>query len=257
LTVLDGRPPRLARRGAAARRARQLADAGGRSDAAAELHRRGLVRAADLRAMGVHPEAEPVAGDWLADPGHWAELGRRLREFVEQHGKDHPMDPGVPPEAARRALGLPDRALVEALVSEPLTRRDGRIYGRSTRPSLPPRIRKAVDAVRRDLHHTPFRAPDAGRLSDLGLTANVLAAAVAAGSLLKVTDGIVLLPGAPEHAASLLARLEQPFTLSQARQALDTTRRVAVPLLEYLDAHGLTRRLDNTLRTVSPPANGG
>jgi selenocysteine-specific elongation factor len=164
------------------------------------------------------------------------------------------MDPGVPPEAARRALGLPDRALVEALVAEPLTRRDGRLYGSSTRPSLPPRIRKAVEAVRRDLHHAPFRAPEAGRLSELGLTANVLAAAVAAGSLLRVADGVVLLPGAPERAASLLARLEQPFTLSQARQALDTTRRVAVPLLEYLDARGLTRRLDNTLRTVSTPS---
>ncbi len=257
VTVLDVRPPRLARRGAAATRARQLADVGEAPNAAAELRRRGLVRAADLHAMGVPLEAEPVAGDWLADPGHWAELGRRLRGFVERHARDHPMDPGVPPEAARRALGLPDRALVEALVTAPLTQRDGRLYGSSTRPSLPPRVRKAVDAVRRDLRHAPFRAPDAVRLTDLGLTANVLAAAVAEGSLLRVADGIVLLPGAPEHAVSVLARLEQPFTLSQARQALDTTRRVAVPLLEHLDSRGLTRRLDNALRTVSPPAAVG
>jgi selenocysteine-specific elongation factor len=253
VTVLDVCPPPLTRRGAAAARARRLAGADGAPDAAAELRRRGLVRAADLHAMGVPVQAEPVAGDWLADPEHWAELRRRLREFVERHGREHPMDPGVPPEAARRALGLPDRVLVDALVAAPLTRRDGRLYGSSTRPSLPPRVRKAVDAVRRDLHHAPFRAPEAGRLADLGLTANVLAAAVAAGSLLRVADGVVLLPGAPESAASLLARLEQPFTLSQARQALDTTRRVAVPLLEYLDARGLTRRLTTTLRTVTPP----
>ncbi|WP_216592346.1 SelB domain-containing protein, partial [Verrucosispora sioxanthis] len=42
----------------------------------------------------------------------------------------------------------------------------------------------------------------------------------------------------------------QPFTLSAARQALDTTRRVAVPLLELLDRRGLTRRLPDDARVV-------
>jgi selenocysteine-specific elongation factor len=48
----------------------------------------------------------------------------------------------------------------------------------------------------------------------------------------------------------VLAGLPQPFTLSQARQALGTTRRVAVPLLELLDARGLTRRRPDATRTV-------
>ncbi|MGB9304563.1 MAG: SelB C-terminal domain-containing protein, partial [Mycobacterium sp.] len=46
------------------------------------------------------------------------------------------------------------------------------------------------------------------------------------------------------------ARLEQPFTTSQARQALNTTRRVAIPLLEHLDVRGWTRRLDAGHREV-------
>jgi selenocysteine-specific elongation factor len=54
-----------------------------------------------------------------------------------------------------------------------------------------------------------------------------------------------------------LRRLPQPFTTSQARQALDTTRRVAIPVLEYLDRIGRTQRLDGQLRRVGqPPANG-
>ncbi|HEV2888074.1 MAG TPA: SelB C-terminal domain-containing protein [Jatrophihabitans sp.] len=44
--------------------------------------------------------------------------------------------------------------------------------------------------------------------------------------------------------------LPQPFTASQARQALRTTRRVALPLLERLDAAGLTVRLDDSRRAV-------
>ncbi len=63
-----------------------------------------------------------------------------------------------------------------------------------------------------------------------------------------MTDGIVLLPGADARAAELLSRLPQPFTVSQARRALDTTRRVAVPLLEHLDRAGLTERLDEVHR---------
>ena len=47
-----------------------------------------------------------------------------------------------------------------------------------------------------------------------------------------------------------LARLPQPFTTSQARQAWDTTRRVAIPLLEHLDAKGWTRREDGTRRSI-------
>jgi len=55
---------------------------------------------------------------------------------------------------------------------------------------------------------------------------------------------------APDHAVAQIARLEQPFTLSQARQALGTTRRVAVPLLEHLDSTGRTVRVDAALRRV-------
>jgi len=48
----------------------------------------------------------------------------------------------------------------------------------------------------------------------------------------------------------MLRALPQPFTTSQARQALGTTRRVAIPLLEFLDAHGLTDRIDQLTRRV-------
>jgi selenocysteine-specific elongation factor len=65
---------------------------------------------------------------------------------------------------------------------------------------------------------------------------------------LKVSDEIVLLPEADARAAEILARLRQPFTLSEARRALGTTRRVAVPLLEHLDRLGCTVRVDDNRR---------
>jgi selenocysteine-specific elongation factor len=61
---------------------------------------------------------------------------------------------------------------------------------------------------------------------------------------------VVLLPDGPARAMRALAQLPQPFTLSAARVALGTTRRVAVPLLEHLDGRGWTRRVDVTARVV-------
>ncbi|MCY7365049.1 MAG: SelB C-terminal domain-containing protein, partial [Frankiaceae bacterium] len=77
-----------------------------------------------------------------------------------------------------------------------------------------------------------------------------LAAAERAGRLLRLADDVVLLTDGPARAMRVLAALPQPFTLSAARQALGTTRRVAVPLLEHTDARGWTRRLDGNLREV-------
>ena len=105
-------------------------------------------------------------------------------------------------------------------------------------------------AVLADMADMPFMAPEAGRLRELGLDSRAIGAAARAGLLLRVTEQIVLAPGAEAEAARALARLPQPFTAAEARQALGTTRRVAIPLLEYLDRAGLTQRLTDDRRRL-------
>jgi selenocysteine-specific elongation factor len=119
--------------------------------------------------------------------------------------------------------------------------------------ALPPAVARAVQAVLDDLAKDPFAAPDAGRLRELGLDAKAIAAAARGGLLLRVADLIVLAPGADKEAARVLGQLPQPFTTSQARQALHTSRRVVIPLLEYLDRARVTERLPGDLRRLRPP----
>lgn len=253
VTVLDVAPPTLRRRGDAGRRATELSTMDGIPALAGELRRRGLARRAELVRMGVPVgDAAPVAGDWLADPAYWSALRERLAAAVTGYLDAHPLEPGAPVEALRQALDLPDRALVDALVAAPLVARAGRIGLAGRDAALPPAVARAVERVRADLAGGPFRAPDAARLAELGLGPRELAAAVRAGALLRIADGVVLLPGAVDDAVAVLARLPQPFTLSAAREALGTTRRVAVPLLELLDRNGVTRRLADDRRIVSP-----
>jgi selenocysteine-specific elongation factor len=233
-----------------------------------------------------------VAGGWLADPVRWSELHRELAEVVAAHARRDPLAIGMTPEAARAALRLPDRVLVEALAGPPAeasvpsrvrpsvgpggpawVRLSGgylvisaestaQPQPHETQPSgetrktqgpqvlLPGPVLAGVRAVLADLAVTPFLAPEAGRLRELGLDARAIGAAARAGLLLRVSEQIVLAPGAETEAARALAGLPQPFTTAEARQALGTTRRVAIPLLEYLDRAGITQRLPDDRRRL-------
>jgi selenocysteine-specific elongation factor len=246
--ILDVLPPPLRRRGGAADRDRQLRRAGDVPDGDFFLRQHGLLRRSQLAAIGCVPAGIPITGEWVADPVFWQKLGERLRQCVAAHAASCPLEPGLPIEAARRSLGLADRRLVEALVQPPLRSAAGRIFAQGRVQGLPPEVAIAVDRVRADLARRPFQAPEADRLVEFGLDRRALGAAARAGALLKVAEGVVLLPGADAAAVAVLSGLPQPFTTSQARQALDTTRRIVIPLLEYLDRCGYTERISSTHR---------
>jgi selenocysteine-specific elongation factor len=258
--VLDVAPPPLSRRGAGASAAAELDSWPDPPTAADLLRRHRLLRASALLAMGISEHPDPVSGEWLADPGHWAELAGRLGEAVTAQVGREPLAPGLPLEAARAALGLPDRRLVDALVQPPLQVRDGVVQitgpeGGGPASDLPATVLAAVRVLLADLATAPFASPDADRLRHLGLDLRAIAAAERAGLLLRISDQIVLAPGADALAGRVLAGLPQPFTAAEARMALHTTRRVAIPLLEFLDRAGVTLRLpDDRRRLVSRPA---
>jgi selenocysteine-specific elongation factor len=247
--VRDVDPPELWRRGAARSRAAELAEQPpGGAGALADLARRRFVRRADFVAMGWPVPAEATAvGPWLIAPGLADELAARVPQVVARYRELRPLEPGPPVAVLRSALELPDAELVPAVVRAPLALRDGRVVAAES--GLPPAVQRAVDGVRARLAEEPFAAPEAGDLVAAGLGTRELAAAVRDGQLLRIAEGVYLAPGVAEVARSRLAELPQPFTLSQARQAWGTSRRVAVPLAEWLDARGVTQRLpDNTRR---------
>jgi selenocysteine-specific elongation factor len=293
-TVLDVSPPRLRGNGAAAAAERELASWPEPPAAADLLRRHRLLRASAASAMGLGGLPPPVSGEWLADPAHWQRLHQRLAAAVAAHAARDPLAAGLPLDAARAELGLPDRALVEALVA----RRPGggaaddggagelvvasggylrRAHGgererpadaghrpapgrraaggaaQVPRPDLPARVAEAVQVVLADLADAPFSAPDAERMRELGLDARAAAAAERVGLLLRLPGNVLLAPDAADRAARILAGLPQPFTAAEARQALGTSRRVVIPLLEWLDRKGTTRRLPDDRRVMRGP----
>ncbi len=258
--TLDPDPPPMRRRGSAAERAATLASGSDRPTVSDEIHRRGTVRRSLLAKLGydvsdTETETETVAvtaGDWLLDRSRLPALQHQLRALVAEHDRIYPLDPGVPVAVAAERLSLPTADLVLALATTPLRVDQGRVRG-DTGTTLPSALEQSLQRLADDLSGQPFAAPSADRLVGLGLDARALAAAAKAGRLLRLGDGIVLLPGADEAAVAALTGLPQPFTVSQARIVLGSSRRVVLPLLAHLDRLGRTRRLPDDRRQVADP----
>jgi selenocysteine-specific elongation factor len=247
-------PPLPRRRGAAAGRAKDLAAIDG--SVAAEVERRGVVRASLLTRLGARgsvPAGALVSGDWLVSGAQVRTWRTSLESLLASASSAS--RPAVPVAHLSRSLGLPDEALLAALLSSGWQLAGGAVSPVST--SLPTRLTAALDAVVARLHAAPFDAPSVDDLRALGLSSGDLALLARGGHLLRVADGVVLLPGADDLAVSVLASLPQPFTTSEARTALSTSRRVVLPLLAYLDKTGRTVRLPDDrrrLRTSAPTA---
>jgi selenocysteine-specific elongation factor len=258
--ILDVDPPALRRRGAARARATALAERADRPDVVAEVARRGSVTRARLAALGILDVTEPLPagllafGEHVVHPDRWRLWQAELAKVVDRHHATAPLEPGLPARSAQHLLGVPDLRLVDELVREAggkLVGRDGRIARPGTGPAFSDAVRQALDAVCERLAADPLDAPDVPELAEAGLTTSVLAAAARSGLVLRLPGDVILHPSAADAAAAAIAALPQPFTLSEARQALGTTRRIAVPLLEYLDTIGRTVRVDATRRRVT------
>ncbi|RCS94431.1 selenocysteine-specific translation elongation factor [Brevibacterium aurantiacum] len=264
VVVIDVDPPELGRRGAGARRARELADRPETGDILAEVARRGAVERARLLRFGLSvPEVLPddvadASGGWLIHRPtleHWVEAARTI---VKVKLAAEPLAAGVPEKALAEELrrvdpplpGETDRELVAAIASRAgLETVKGMVRPPGHSADLGP-AEAGVAEVERRLAANPFAAPESDDLRELRLGVRELAVAESAGRLLRLGDGVVVSPRTPAQAMRLLAGLDQPFTTSAARKALGTTRRVVIPLLEYLDGRGWTRRIDNTSREV-------
>lgn len=282
--VIDVYPPELNRRGAARRRAEELellADASPSdatttvaaspshatstpaaspspfTDPTAYVQRVGYVPVGKLQRAGfaVGDPAAPPQGiiafrQWWIAAREITRWKNQLLVALGKHAQENPLAAGMPRKAAMDALDLQEDALLGiAVAAAKVEQVDGvlRVPGHKVDLGA---AEASVAKLEAWLADDPFAAPEADELQELRLGAKQLAAAENAGRLLRLGQGIIVLPSAPQEAKKRIAQLEQPFTLSAARKALSTTRRVAIPLLEYLDEQGITRRLDGGLREL-------
>lgn len=188
---------------------------------------------------------------------HAAALRSRALETLSAHHAAHPLEPGMPREALRAALRLEPRLfneLVEHWSADVVP--DGAVV---RLPSHGLRLSRDEEAAAahaiQALRAGGSSPPDVG---ELGIGQELLKALVRRGDVVVVAPGIAYESGVlrdiEQRIVELIAR--GPATVAQARDAIGTSRKYAVPLLEYLDSTGLTRRQGDT-RVLGPRGRAG
>jgi selenocysteine-specific elongation factor len=253
--VLDPAPPRRAGNDPEARLARRAAAA--RDDLPMILaEERGAIRVADVFALTGSSASVPEAGEWLLRVGLLEAAAAELTEHVSAHHRAHPRDEGAPLAAARGALGAalrpatgrPHPDLVDAVLDR--LARDGVVTRTSTSVHLPSH-RGAVEESDPHLQllvakvggQDPAQPPTIKELVAQGVPRDVIDAATRAGLVVRVSPDLVFSPTLVDRAEAIVKGAGGAgITVSAFREALGTSRRYALPLLEWFDQRGVTRR---------------
>lgn len=204
---------------------------------------RGVAAAADLSADtgGGTPEDAVPAKNLVVSVQTHRDLSLRAVEATRTFHGQHPFKPGIPLATLAKGLGV-DLGTLEAIAST----LDGVVAEGSTvrladhRPADAVGDDPAWEAVRTTLE-TAGAAPP--RADELGLHPDALRALIGSGALVAVGPGFVYLPATLESILGTVSQLDDGFTVGDFRDALEITRKHAVPLLEWLDDRGITRRI--------------
>jgi selenocysteine-specific elongation factor len=217
-----------------------------------------------LKDVAGHVESLVAAGLLVrlpgsADPVHAGVVkdladrtGRRLKRVHERQ----PADAGMPADALttwltrRSAKGL-GRLLLERFEKDGLLSRRGAYVAHAEfRPAMSEQDQRLYDTMLAELAAGGCSPPAIEEMrcadrANVQRLRRLVELAKSRGQVVQVDASIVL---HAERFAALKERVRSfitehgPSTLSEIRQALETTRKYAVPIMEYLDRAGVTRR---------------
>ncbi|MDP9301975.1 MAG: SelB C-terminal domain-containing protein, partial [Actinomycetota bacterium] len=101
-------------------------------------------------------------------------------------------------------------------------------------------VRTLLDAISGEHDAQP---PTVKELLRAGTRRDVIDAASRAGAVVRISPELVVSPSLVERAIELVrGHAADGVTVSMLREVLGTSRKFAVPLAEWLDGQGITRR---------------
>ncbi len=196
------------------------------------------------------------------------EIFERVRERLETNEREAPWALGVTALALSRTLAIAEPTLVRVLAAlsdeGKLAHRSGYFATPAFVPHLTPEQRAFFDRVFAPDPSAPYvpvafddvlSALRATKIPGLSLALDTL---LASGTLVKVHDAVYRGTQIADIRAKLEAALrrDKQIAMSGFRDLIGTSRKYAVPLLEYFDATGVTIRTGDArvLKIVSPRA---
>jgi selenocysteine-specific elongation factor len=197
----------------------------------------------------------------------WEALSAEIVTALQAFHAAHPLQPGIARELLRRQIGErhdPDvyAAAVETLSSSGPVRADaGRVRLAAHQVELSAdqeRLRQTVASAVRDGAAQP---PDESQLAEKidsrsEETAAVVAVMLERRELVRLGDNLLFDPHVLEQIRTRLVEFlveHGQIEVSTFRELVHTTRKYALPLLNFFDSQGLTRR-DESVRRLVPGA---
>ncbi len=202
-------------------------------------------------------------GDALVSRDAFESLATHVERICAQAHRRTPLRSGAPREEARSALGLPAKrfaALVERLVS------DGRLAERGSALALPGHTPRLSDdqerrwlGARAALTRDPLQPPAPSQLeAEHGVDRELVAALAERGDVIRIGTEAVFLPEAVARFAHVVVdelATSGSITVARARDLSGSSRKHVLPLLQFLDDRGLTRRHgDDRILVLTPEA---
>ena len=187
-----------------------------------------------------------------------AEVEQQILAAVGDFHRQWPESPGIPPDQLRQSASI-DKAVVDDLVAR--LKGEGRLVERNQRLALPEHRTtfrdedaKLLDAIEGLFREAKFSPPGREEVArQTGAAPNkvekILGILREHQRLVQVEEGLLFHCEAVDRAREILAahfRKEGRLESVQFKYLLDTTRKFALPLLDYLDRLGVTRRVGNT-----------
>ena len=190
----------------------------------------------------------------------------RVREAVAAYHEEQPLSPALPKHALQAELGRPPEALLDAVLGElaeegelEVTEQGIRRRGFAVR--LSPEQERARGRMVAIARSRGFEPPTRGALfSAVGAeedeAAALLETAAADGLLVEIGEHCYHADTVEEAQRRIVAHAREhgPFTVAEFRDFVGTTRKFAVPLLEYLDRSDFTRRSGDVREPVAREA---
>ena len=182
----------------------------------------------------------------------WQKLRGQAIGLIDNAHKRNPERLGLDLSKLRAALGDQFENVFEALIAElcadDFVRKGSAIARTSHRPVLPAGLEPIERRIRESLSHKPFDPLPRREIEPDRRAQYVLRFLIESGQVIEVGPDAVLLRDNFEHMKARITEFiskHGPATVSELRQALESSRRIMVPLLERLDRDGVTRRVED------------
>lgn len=195
-----------------------------------------------------HEQKDITAVSPLISKQSWDELVLKVSQQFSDFYSSNPLKPGLPREYLRKLLSFePSRfnqVMHELEFQQIIEQKGPLVLNFGHQISLSTDQERMLASLLEKFRETPFSPPDVKFCQEL-LGEDLLEAVIFLNHLVRISEDIVFLPGSLEKMIQAVRRHLQEhgtITLADLRDQFQTSRKYALPVLEYMDSLNITAR---------------